>query len=333
MSWNKKFRFLFTTILVSILVSSVAACGAPIAPNTEITTIRYGGQLYPEDYLLKGEPKFWTDQGITVEHVLYSSGTENSQALISGNADIISGSDSKVVALFGAIPDQALIIGVAQRGDRYSTIVAGDSNFTTWYELKGKKIAIRLGTGAEQVVRRYFEIAGDLKWEDFQWVNMKVEDMGAALADKSIDAFTAWEPTPAIAEAKGIGRVMLSYGDVALTPVLYVTTRKYAETHRAEIIRFLAAQLQKADLIKNDPITAARIAAGAASSSGSDVSPDTFEKIFRRVDFSITLDDAVLSSIDDTAAFLLGIGEIDAIPVIKSDSSFLEEAQKLVNRK
>jgi len=162
MSWNKKFRFLFTTILVSILVSSVAACGAPIAPNTEITTIRYGGQLYPEDYLLKGEPKFWTDQGITVEHVLYSSGTENSQALISGNADIISGSDSKVVALFGAIPDQALIIGVAQRGDRYSTIVAGDSNFTTWYELKGKKIAIRLGTGAEQVVRRYFELSGKI---------------------------------------------------------------------------------------------------------------------------------------------------------------------------
>jgi ABC-type nitrate/sulfonate/bicarbonate transport system substrate-binding protein len=314
-----------TGFALSLMILTLGLC-AGFCLADGLDTIEYGGQYYPGEFLLKGLPAFWNTYSLDVEHILFSSGTENNLALIAGNIDINVGSDSKTVALFTAIPDDVVILATLQRGDRYSTIVPIDSDYETWYDLVGKIVGTRLGTGAEQVLLRYFDQLDDLSWDDFNWVNIGVEDMSAALASGSIQAFTAWEPTPAIAEAQGIGRVLRSYGDIALVPVSIHTTLAYAETHRDEIVRFLAAHLDKVALIESAPRLAALLAAQAASAQGSEVSPDAFLTIFQRVNFSLTFDETVLASIEDTAAFLYEKGKIDFIPEFRWDGSFLEEA-------
>jgi sulfonate transport system substrate-binding protein len=315
-------------IPVLVLLALVVGVTLTVA-DEDLETIRYGGQYYPGEFLLKGLPAIWDTYGLDVEHILFSSGTENNQALIAGNIDINVGSDSKTVSLFAAIPDDAVILATIQRGDRYSTIVRVDSPYETWYDLKGKTVGTRLGTGAEQVLLRYFDQVEDLSWDDFDWVNIGVEDMTAALANGGIEAFTAWEPTPAIAESQGIGRVLRSYGDIAFVPVSIHTTVQYAQTHREEIVRFLAAHLDKVALIESAPRLAAELAAQAASAQGTDVSPDAFLKIFERVDFSMEFDEDVLASIEDTAQFLYDQGKVDTIPEFRWDGSFLEEAIQL----
>lgn len=199
--------------------------------NTTDQVIRYGGQLYPEEFLMKGYD-FFSEFGIKVEHTLFSSGTENNEALISGSVDVNVGSDSKSVALFNAMGDQALIIAIVQRGNRYSTLVRKDSTYKTWYDLKGKKVGTRFGTGAEFVLRKYFDSLPDLSWDDFQWINIKPEDMIAALANKHIEAFTVWAPTGEVCEDQGIGRSIKLFGDIALTPVMMHTTKKFLEKNR-----------------------------------------------------------------------------------------------------
>ncbi len=321
-------RYARVFLLLSVLLGLfVIGCQSPEV--SEGYTIKYGGQYYPGEFLLKGHPEFWENYDLTVEHILFSSGTENNQALIAGDIDINVGSDSKTVALFNAIPDDALIIAVLQRGDRYSTIVRVDSPYESWQDLKGKTVGTRLGTGAEQVLLRYFDQTPDLAWEDFEWVNVKVEDMTAALTSGSIEAFTAWEPTPAIAEAQGVGRVLRSYGDIALTPVSIHTTVKFAEANREAVVRFLAAHLDKVDMIHNDPDQAATLAAEAASAQGVEVSADAFKRIFERVDFSLEIDDDVIASIEDTARFLNEKDKTEGIPEVRWDASFLEEAKAL----
>lgn len=318
--------FFSIMLLVSILVLS--ACGKSSDAGGEMDVIRYGGQLYPEEYLLKGKD-FWSEYGLTVEHTLFSSGSENNQALISGAIDVNIGSDSKSVGVFNAMGDKIVIIAASQRGDRYSTMLSEDSTITSWYDMIGETVGIRLGTGAEQVVRRYFDKVGDLKWEDFQWVNLKVEDMAAALADGSIASFTAWEPTPAIAQATTNAKVMMSYGDIALTPVVIHTTVEFAETHREELVAFLRGHIEKMLLIQNDVDEAAKIAAEAASAQGAVVSPEVFKTIFERVNFSLEVDEDVIASLEDTAQFLKNAGAVDTIPKFNVDTSFLEEAMKL----
>ena len=324
---NKPTRCVMLIVIFGTLL--LAACGPKSASDKgELSVVRYGGQLYPEEFLLKGGD-FFSKYGLTVEHTLFSSGGENNQALISGAIDVNIGSDSKSVELFSAMGDKVVIIAASQRGDRYSTMVRPDSGITSWYDMKGQVVGIRLGTGAEQVVRRYFEKVGDLKWEDFQWVDLKVEDMSAALADGAIVSFTAWEPTPAIAEATTGAKVMMSYGDIALTPVVIHTTREYADSHHDELVAFLRGHLDKLAMIQNDVDEASRLAAEAASAQGSEVSAEVFKAIFKRVNFSLDVDDEVVTALKDTAQFLLEEEVIDIIPEFYVDTSFLEEAKKL----
>lgn len=318
-----------TAFLLILCLTFFTSCQSqPQSVEGDLETLRYGGQLYPEEFLLKGQD-FWSAYNLPVEHTLFSSGSENNQALISGAIDVNIGSDSKSVALFNALGDEAMIIAASQRGDRYSTMVLADSGITSWDDMVGQKVGIRLGTGAEQVVRRYLDQRDDLAWADFEWVNLKIEDMAAALADGSIVSFTAWEPTPAIAQATGNAVVMMSYGDIALTPVLIHTTKSYAADHHDELVAFLRGHLDKLALIRNDVDEAARIAAIAASESGTEVSAEVFKTIFERVDFSLEVDEEVIASLADTASFLMEQGEVDQIPEFTVDTSFLEEAMEL----
>jgi NitT/TauT family transport system substrate-binding protein len=225
--------------------------------------------------------------------------------------------------------DKALIIGTIQKGDRYGTVVRINSNYKTWHDLKGKTVGTRMGTGAEQVLRRYLEKNKDLRWEDFKWVNIKLEDMIAALQGGRIEAFTAWEPTCAIAEAQGFGRILRTYGDVSSVPVSLHTTVEFSKKHRPEIVKFLASHLDKAEMIQKNPERAATLAAKAASAKGYDVSADVFSRVFRRIDFSIDIDEKVLMGIQDTAQFLYDQKNISKIPGIKYDKSFLDEAMIL----
>jgi len=324
-------RKLTIIVLAMGLVAALGITSCGSAPEgQEVLVIRYGGQYYPGEFLLYGKPELWSKYGIEVEHILFSSGAENNEALIAGRIDINCGADSKTIVLFNAIPDEALIIGTVQRGNRYTTIVRQDSPYQSWDDLVGKTVATRFGTGAEGVLRQYYAQAG-YEWEDFQYVNLKIEDMIAALETGQIEAFTGWEPTPAIAEAKGIGRMLRTYGDVALVPASIHTTKEFAYNHEEAVVRFLAAQLEKAQLIKNHPEEAAGIASEAAAKKGIEVSPLAFEKVYNRIDFSIDFDETVIQSIYDTADFLYEQGKIYEKPTLIWDESFLEKARKLTD--
>jgi NitT/TauT family transport system substrate-binding protein len=318
---------IFFSILVLIVFTSVGYSDSAIAGSK--ADIRYGAQYYPGEFVLQGYPELWEKYGLSVDHILFSSGGENNQALISGKSDINCGSDSKTVGLFNVLGDKAIILGTIQKGDRYSTVVRQDSSYKNWYDLKGKTVGTRLGTGAEQVLRRYFDTQSDLAWQDFKWVNLKLEDMIAALQGGSIEAFTVWEPTSAIAEAQGIGKILRTYGDISLVPVSLHTTVAFAKKNRDAVVKFLAVHLEKAALIKNDPVKAANLAAKAASARGYNVSADAFLRVFKRIDFSIELNEDIISSIQNTAEFLHAKKKIKKIPTVRYDGSFLEEARKL----
>jgi ABC-type nitrate/sulfonate/bicarbonate transport system substrate-binding protein len=306
--------------MLTFLVSCV-----PGGPDSQL---RYGGQYYAGEFLLYGHPEFWEQRQLEVNHILFSSGAENNEALIAGTVDVNCGADTRTVALFNAIPDEALIIGTVERGDRYVTVVRVDSTYRSWDELRGKTVATRFGTGAEGILRKYYDQEG-LRWEDFKYVNLNVEDMIASLEIGQIEAFTAWEPTPAIAEANGIGRPLRAYGDIGSVPACIHTTRSFAYGHEEVLVRFLAAHLDKAELIRSNPSQAAAMAVEAAARTGLTVPAGAFETVFRRVDFSVDIDESIIESIGETADFLYEQGKIDRKPELAWDRGFLEKALEM----
>ncbi len=317
-------------VIAALVLLALASCSKP--KSQETLELTYGGQLYPEDYLIQGG-NFFGKYGLTVKANLFSSGTEGNEALISGVVDVNSASDSKSVALFNALGQDVVIVGTAQRGDRYTTIVRADSSYTDWSQLKGKKVATRYGTGAEFVLHRFFDSRDDLAWEDFQWVNMKTEDMIAALDNKQIEAFTVWAPTPEISEALGVGKAMLSYGKYALTPVLLHVKASVLEKKRDAVVRFLAGLLDRYDMIQGKGAEAAVVAAKAASAGGATIDPKAFELAFRRIDFSLDVDQAILGELKSTAETLLRNKKIEAVPDFRVDMSVLADAKVLRSKR
>ncbi len=291
--------------------------------------IRYGSQYYPGEFLLEGHPEFWSKYNVTVEQRLFLSGGDNNIALIAGEVDINCGSDSKTVSLFSAKPDETLLIGTIQRGDRYSTVVRNDSSYTSWYDLVGQPVGIKYGTGAEQVVLRYFDTVSDLGWDNFTWIPMEVTNMISALETEQIEAFTAWEHTPSVAVDQGIGKIMMSYGYLALTPASLHTTKAFAYAHPTEVIGFLAGHLDKYQMITEDIDTAAQIAHEAALARNTNISANAFKLIFQKIDFQIDFNETIIEAIEDTAQFMFDNEQIPSIPDIVWDDRFVKAAMEL----
>jgi ABC-type nitrate/sulfonate/bicarbonate transport system substrate-binding protein len=324
-----------TKIIVSAVVALLVGTGIGIGlgfvikpEKSGMPDIKYGAQYYPGEFLLYGHSQFWEDYNLDVEHRLFASGGENNAALIAGEVDINCGSDSKTVALFSSIPDEALLIGTIQRGDRYSTIIKDDASYTDWGDLVGETVGTKLGTGAEQVLRRYFDTQS-YGWDDFTWVNMDVTQMASALDNGEIEAFTAWEPTPSVAVDQGIGKVLRSFGDIALTPASIHTTKDFAYNNPGAVVSFLAAHLDKYDMITTDTANAAQIASDAAATKSTTISAGAFELIFNKIDFQVGFNESIIEAIEDTAEFQLANGKITEIPEIVWDTRFIDAAMEL----
>ena len=316
---KRKTAFIILATILLLIVLSLTACQAEEEP------IHYGSQLYAEEFLLQGM-NTWTAHDLPVEHVLFANPDDLVEAFKNGIADIAFLSDIQTAQIFNEMDDKALIIAVAESGDRITTVVRADSDIENWSDLIGKRVALRMGSGAELAMLRYFAIHRNLDWEDYEWINMAVDEMPAALTAGEVDALTAIEPIPAMAKAGGGMSDMMSYGDCCPAPMLLVTTREFAEKDPQTLIDFLQVRLDMLDLIESDAALAARTAAEQAQVYGVEIPASAFHIIFKRIDFSPEITNAIIPALKTTANTMHEAGYLEKIPIFSYDNSYLKTA-------
>jgi ABC-type nitrate/sulfonate/bicarbonate transport system substrate-binding protein len=127
--------------------------------------------------------------------------------------------------------------------------------------LKGKKVGVAMGTGAEIYWRRLM-LARKLDPADYKLVNVEAPEMMAALERGDIDAFAVWEPWPTralmgikntkvLADAKGI------YNNINF---VYMN-RGWIEQNRPTAEKFIKALCEANDIIEKDRPAAAKMVA------------------------------------------------------------------------
>lgn len=319
--YPRKKGFFYLLIIGAIMINLLgfSACQPAKAP------LHYGGQLYAEEFLLQGMD-FWSAYDLNVEHVLFTQPDDLVQAFLSGVVDIALFSDIQAVEIFSSMGEDALIIGVSERGDRISTLVQSDAEIKSWKDLEGKKAALRNGSGAELALKSYFDRYKTLKWDDIEWVNLPVEDMTDALKAGSVEAITAIEPIPSIALDKGGIKILFSYGNYWPAPLVLVTTRDFAKKNPDKVIAFLQGQLDKAALIERDPALAARTAFAQSQTYDLEIPAYAFLLVFKRLDFNLQVDDSIAANLENTARSMLDAGVIEEIPEFFIDDSYVEKA-------
>lgn len=122
----------------------------------------------------------------------FASGSEINAAVTNGEIELAVAGDMPAISI--ASSGKGTIVALAK--ENYSVIVAGQPMQLS--DLKGRRIGFAPASSAHYVLLSALEFAG-LKEEDVVPVPMEVSQMANALVHGEIDAFAAWEPTPAIA--------------------------------------------------------------------------------------------------------------------------------------
>ena len=124
-------------------------------------------------------------------------------------------------------------------GKTGALVVRKDLGITKVEQLKGKKIANQTGSSIGNIFVDQVAPANGLKKGDFQEVRMDVNDMIAAMAAKTVDAMVNIEPYNAIAEADGLGTIIMDSRKYDKLPVFMAATPDFVEKHPDAVVAYL----------------------------------------------------------------------------------------------
>ena len=305
----------------SVIAVAALSCAGIVYAQSPVT-VRVGVQSIPPDAVFQA--KDWlSPYGLKGDIAEFSSGGDMMQAFIAGKLDIADGGSGRLITLAATKPDFFYIMAIRQSGgDRYGLMVPAQSTAKTIQDLKGKKIATVSGSGSNSTFRLFLEKNG-LAEKDFQMVNMKVQDMRAALQQGLVDGAIAWEPTVSLAETAGVVKRIQSMKGINESPNFYLVSREFADKNPDAVARFLAAAWEESELIRTNSAEAGRLAASHISKKGVQADPKALALALSRINVNPEIKDEMVQELIPVAQSMMSVGRIKNMP----------DFNKVVNRK
>jgi len=247
---------------------------------------------------------FFTKNGLDVSINTGPSGSAMVPFLINNQINAAYGSDLAGVINHNidpkivAVADGTLLV-------KWESVVGRD--IPDLAGLKGKKIGIAKGTGAEifwiGVMKKY-----GLTPSDYTVVDIEAPEMVAALERGDISAFAVWEPWPtrAVTSIKGAKILVDGEGIVKNRNFIYMN-RGWIEKNRDTAERFIKSLCEANDLINTDRPATAKMVAKFLSMP---VSLAT--ELMPKLEYDMFWTDASLVAIKDSEDLLIQRGKMKA---------------------
>ena len=242
---------LYRTALRAAGALLLGACFAAHAQNAPLP-IRIGAANATDHAaaFIGVEKGIFAKHGLDAKIVMYQTGPEMINGLLNNQQDVnIMGS---IPFLAGVSRGQPLVLighlhGDATRqyyADNNSIVAAPNSGAkeNDVKSLKGKKIGLPRGTGAEGYLLGVLAENG-MKDADVTLVNLKPSDQATALRQGDVQAVAAWEPwaTTAVQRVPGAFRVVSAGCESCYDPGSILTTRDVIAQKAETLRRFMVA--------------------------------------------------------------------------------------------
>jgi sulfonate transport system substrate-binding protein len=243
---------------------------------------------------------------------------------------------------FGSIGDQPAIIGWA-RGvefkivgnitggeNKMALLVPENSMVKSFGELKGKKIAITVGSNIQHLFNQFLK-QNEWKQSDVNLVNLQFTDCITALAVNEIDATILSDPYIAIATYKYHAKV-ISYSDgLKYTTLPYIASNEFIEKYPDIVARILKVYRKTALWARNNHEEAANILAKEENN----LLPIEIDiALIDKYTENFGLDENAIAAFGETYKYLRETNVIRNNPDITTlyDASFDEEDKKTAER-
>lgn len=295
--------------IVSILVALALAlgCTAAMAESLSIdglTTTYVTSPLNVPSMVEKETGLFEEILGVPVQYAEITSGADQTQALASGDVQLLYAVGGSSVILSAANGADIKVLNMYSRAPKAFCLYSKDDGLTSPESLKGKTIAGPAGTNLHELLAAYLATAG-MSVEDVNFVSMGIPDAKAALDGGSADV--AMLGGAAAYNASKQGYHLVTDGEGLIPAIIAVAvTGAFCEAHPDVIEKIAEAQQTLMANIEADPEAAYEITARYL-----DLDVDAVKEMAACYDFSLDITDADVAGFQQTADFMAAVGMID----------------------
>lgn len=252
----------------------------------------------------KDQGIFTKELGVPVEYAELTSGADQTQALASGDVQVLYAVGATSVILSAANGADIKVLNMHSRSPKAFCMYSKDESLTTPESLKGKTIAGPTGTNLHELLVSYLAQA-DMTLDDVNYVNMSIPDAKAGLDGGSVDVALLAGATAYNAEQQGYRLVADGEGLISAL-IAVATTQKFYDEHPDVIKKLNAAQEEIASyMADNQEATMETVAATL------DLDVDAVKEMYGFYDFSTEITDADKEGFQNTADFMYESGMIE----------------------
>lgn len=196
---------------------------------------------------------FFKDVGLSVEPIVFTSGTINSQAALAGEIDVALGSGTEVFTIRLAGEDARFFFGISNVMPFKLFVHPGIKSPA---ELKGKRLAVsRFGAQSDFLTRYAVSKLGLDPSKDVTILQIgSTPARYAALKSGGVDGTIVWFPVSLIAASDGY-RMLADLNDIISDwPYLgYYAMARVLKEKRDKVMRYLKAHVRALEWLKANP--------------------------------------------------------------------------------
>lgn len=253
---------------------------------------------------------FFAAEGLEVAVTNFVSGARALASMGADAVDVVTVAEVPVVAASFTQQDFRLFASIGTAGDAHSIVARRDAGITRPVDLRGKRVATQPASSVHFFLHLFLVNHG-LSVKDVTLVWMPLEGQVEALRAGRIDAFSLRDPyvSEAVAALGTNAVVFRPRGLYVRTQLMAATARCASE--RPEALRRLVRGLLRAEAFaRQQPDEARQIVAKFI-----DVPPAKLLVQWERLNLKVSLEQSLLSQMEDIAGWMLAEGLAPAGPL------------------
>lgn len=304
-----KKRLISITMAVLMAMAALTSCGSGSAEETpDKLTFTYVTAPLNVPSIIEKEngifAKTFEDMGIAVEYAELTSGADQTQALASGDVQVLYAVGATSVILSAANDADIKVLNMYSRSPKAFCMYAQDASLTTPESLRGKTIAGPAGTNLHELLVSYLATA-NMTLEDVNYVNMSIPEAKAALDGGSIDVALLAGATAYTAKQQG--QHLVADGEGLIDAIIAVAvTDEFYNAHPEIMEKLEEAQDEIAAFIRENEAESMKIVADTLELDEAAVA-----EMMAYYDFSTELTEADKKGFQRTADFMYANGMIE----------------------
>ena len=260
--------------------------------------------------LVAASQGMFDDAGVNVVSQPFEYGKDALQSLLDGKSDLAVVADTPVMFALLNGADIAMLAGISRARRALAIVAHKDRGINRVQDLRGKSIGLTLGTNLPYFLDAMLQVHG-VPGDKVNLVDLRLNALTRVFEEGGIDAAVVFQPLLAQLTAKMGERMKVFYGeDVYAFRLILVGKPSYIDRHPQEVSRVLSALVAASQAIhaKTDQV---RRALGDVLK----IDDATLAQMFNPQDYTVSLDQAMLLTLDDQSRWAMQKGLVATRPM------------------